>query len=356
LKELWVKIDEKVHKNAKESLLELAAEVCDVIYVDEQLLADAKKTGVKTASNSEDCDIYVLETFDAQKVEELKGAGKTVAVRMTVKGKEDERKVIRAASLSSDYIIVHCLDWKVIPLENLIAEVHGKSKLLAEVMSAEDAKLALGTLELGADGVVLNTSDVSELVKAAFVTKKQIPKIKLVPVKVVDVKRIGTGARVCVDTCDLMKKGEGLLLGCQSACLFLVEAEVHENPFVQPRPFRVNAGPVSLYALCSLDKTRYLSELKAGDEILIVDRNGNARLTNIGRVKIEWRPMMLVEAEYEGKMFKTIVQNAETIRFVSEKDSIPVTELKAGDTVLAHISEGGRHFGVLVKEETVMEL
>ncbi len=356
MKELWIKIDKIVSKSARENLLELAANACDVIYVEENLLDDAKKTGIKTASSSGDCAIQVLEVFDRAKIEELKNAGKNVAVKVIVKGKEDEEKAVKAASFSPDYIIVECIDWKVIPLENLIAKARGKSKLLAEVSSVEDAKTALETLELGVDGVILKTSDPNKLVEVAFMIKKQIPKIKLAPVKVVDAKRIGTGARVCIDTCDLMKKGEGILVGCQSACLFLVEAEVHENPFVQPRPFRVNAGPVSLYALCSLDRTRYLSELKAGEEILIVSRNGNTRLTNIGRVKIEWRPLILVEAESEGKLVKTIVQNAETIRLVTEKGSIPVTELKAGDEVLAHISEGGRHFGTMVKEETVVEL
>ncbi|MEM3704182.1 MAG: 3-dehydroquinate synthase II, partial [Candidatus Bathyarchaeia archaeon] len=207
-----------------------------------------------------------------------------------------------------------------------------------------------------ADGVVLKTSEPEELMKAAYILKKQLPKIELKPVKIVNIKRIGTGARACIDTCDLMKTGEGLLVGCQSACLFLVEAEVHENPFVQPRPFRVNAGAISLYALCPFDKTRYLSELKAGDEVLIVDRNGNARPTNFARVKTEWRPLVLVEAEHEGRLFKIILQNAETIRLVSQEKSIPVTELTIGDTVLAYISEGGRHFGTLVKEEMVIEL
>lgn len=356
MKELWVRLDKSVPKNVRESLLELAVHSCDALYVDENLLEDVKRTGVKTASNSSDSAIQILDFFDLAKVEELKNAGKPVAVRVVVKGKEDEEKAVKAATFSPNYLIISCLDWKVIPLENLIAKTRGKSKLLAEVSSFEDAKTALETLELGADGIVLKTSDTNELTKVAFAVKKQIPKIKLVPLKVVEVKRIGTGARVCVDTCDLMKKGEGILVGCQSACLFLVEAEVHENPFVNPRPFRVNAGPVSLYTLCSLDKTRYLSELKAGEEILIVNRNGNARFTNIGRVKIEWRPLILVEAEAEGRGFKAILQNAETIRLMTEKGSIPVTELKAGDEILAHISEGGRHFGTLVKEEMVVEL
>jgi 3-dehydroquinate synthase II len=170
------------------------------------------------------------------------------------------------------------------------------------------------------------------------------------------VKQIGTGARVCVDTCDLMVPGEGILVGCQSAGFFLVEAEVHENPYVQARPFRVNAGSLSLYTLASLQNTRYLSELKAGDEVLIADREGNVRQTNVGRVKIEFRPLILVEAEVEDKKIKVILQNAETIRLVTVNGSKPVTELNAGDEVLAHLAaRGGRHFGVSVADETVIE-
>ncbi|MEM1566201.1 MAG: 3-dehydroquinate synthase II [Candidatus Bathyarchaeia archaeon] len=357
MKELWLKIDETVPKSVVERILYPASQTCDAIYVaNERWASDFKKRGLKVAAKGGECDVQVLEPFNAEELKKIKKAGKSVAVKVVVKSAEDEREAIKAANLSADYIIIHCLDWKVIPLENLIANARGKSKLLAEVSSLEEAKLALETLELGADGVVLKTSNTDELAKVAYLVKKQVPQIRLAPVKIIEVKQIGTGARVCVDTCDLMKEGEGLLLGCQSACLFLVEAEVHENPFVQPRPFRVNAGPVSLYVMCSPEKTRYLSELKAGEELMIVDRNGNARFTNIGRVKIEWRPLLLIEAEYEGKRFKTITQNAETIRLVTEKGSISVTALKPGDEVLACILEGGRHFGTLVKEERVVEL
>ncbi|MEM2816305.1 MAG: 3-dehydroquinate synthase II [Candidatus Bathyarchaeia archaeon] len=357
MKELWLKVERQVPHDLSESLVDAAAQTCDVVYIINEENADAfKKAGLKIAGKSGNSNIQVLEEVNLERIAELKKAGKSIAVKVTVKDKGDEEMAIKAANLSADYVIIHCTNWKIIPLENLIANVHGKSKLMAEVSNAEEAKLALETLELGADGVVIETADSKELSKAAFIVKRQLPKIKLTPVKVVSVKQIGTGARVCVDTCDLMRAGEGLLLGCQSACLFLVEAEVHENPFVQPRPFRVNAGPISLYTLCSHEKTRYLSELKTGDEVTIVDRDGKTRLANIGRIKIEWRPLMLIEAEHDGKLFKTIVQNAETIRLVTDRDSIPVTELKTGDKVLAYISEGGRHFGVLVKEEMVVEL
>jgi len=72
-------------------------------------------------------------------------------------------------------------------------------------------------------------------------------------------------------------------------------------------------------------------------------------------VKIEWRPMILIEAEHEGKRIKTIVQNAETIRLVTAEGSKSIAELKKEDEVLAHVVEGGRHFGTLVKEEKVIE-
>jgi 3-dehydroquinate synthase II len=355
VKELWIEINESLSGDLKSSLLKSASQVCGVILVGAKDVENAKKTGVKIAASSDESDINVLSTFDEGKVNELKRMGRTVAVKVTIRGRGDEETAIKAAELSSDYIVIKCPDWKVIPLENLIAKTRGKSKLLAEVSSAKEAKLALETLELGADGVVLKTSNPDELTETAVFAKKKAPKVDLVAAKVVELKEIGTGARVCVDTCDLMKPGEGILVGCQSSGLFLVQAEVNESPYIETRPFRVNAGPISLYALSSPTRTRYLSELKAGDEVLIADREGKIRSTNVARVKIEWRPMVLVEAEYKGKRMKTIVQNAETIRLVTSEGSKSVAELETGDKVLAHVVEGGRHFGTLVKEETVIE-
>ena len=345
MKELWIEITQTASPSEKESLLKLAAESGLTLL-----------EGAKVHNYSSKCDISVLHRFDENEFTKLKREDKKVALRITIKGKEDENTAVKAAELTADYIILNCLDWRVIPLENLIARTRGKSKLIAEVSNAEEAKLVLDALELGTDGVLLKTSDPNELAKTSTMLNKQTPKIELVTAKITSVKQIGTGARVCVDTCDLMAPGEGILVGCQSAGFFLVEAEVHENPYVQPRPFRVNAGPASQYTLTSLQNTRYLSELKAGDEVLIVNREGNMKQTNVGRVKIEMRPLMLIEAEARGTRIKTILQNAETIHLVTPDGSKPVTELKAGEEVLAHLAaRGGRHFGVSVPDETVIE-
>jgi 3-dehydroquinate synthase II len=345
LKELWVAITSKASPSEKSKLLKLAADNADFLL---------EETHARDHSGKD--EVTVLNTFNADAIKQLKQNDKKVALKISIKGKEDENTAVKAAELSADYIIINCLDWRVIPLENLIARSRGKSKLIAEVSNAEDSKLVLETLELGTDGVLLKTSNPDELTRTIAVVKKQAPKIELVPAKVTAVKQISTGARVCVDTCDLMVPGEGMLVGVQAAGFFLVEAEVHENPYVQSRPFRVNAGSLSMYTLASLQNTRYLSELKAGDEVLIVDREGKVRTASVGRVKIELRPLILVEAEVEEKKIKTILQNAETIRLVTAKGSKPVTELKAGDEVLAHITtSGGRHFGVAVPDETVIE-
>jgi 3-dehydroquinate synthase II len=345
LKELWVEIAPNASSSEKATLLKLANEHADVLL-----------EGTQAHSRQSEGDIQVLSSFDAAVIKRLKSEGKKVALKITIKGKEDENTAVKAAELSADYIILSCLDWRVIPIENLIARTRGKSKLIAEVANAEDARLVLETLELGTDGVLLKASDPDELMKAVATVKKQAPKIELVTAKITAIKQISTGARVCVDTCDLMAPGEGMLVGVQAAGFFLVEAEVHENPYVQSRPFRVNAGSLSMYTLASLQNTRYLSELKAGDEVLIIDKKGKVRSTSVGRVKIELRPLILVEAEAEGKKIKTILQNAETIRLVTPKGSKPVTELKAGDEVLAHLAtSGGRHFGVAVPDETVIE-
>ena len=204
--------------------------------------------------------------------------------------------------------------------------------------------------------MLLKTTDSDEVLKTVAFVKPEALKLEMAVAKIVFTKPISTGARVCVDTCELMTHGEGMLVGSQSAGLFLVEAEVNENPYVASRPFRVNAGSCSMYTLGTLQTTRYLQEFKAGDEVIIVNREGTTRKTNVGRIKIEIRPLILVEALVEGKTIKTILQNAETIRLVTPKGSKPITELKPNDEVIVHLAaKGGRHFGVSVPEETVIE-
>ena len=152
----------------------------------------------------------------------------------------------------------------------------------------------------------------------------------------------------------MMSMGEGMLIGSYSKGLFLVHSESLESEYVASRPFRVNAGPVHAYVMTPGNKTRYLSEIEAGDEVLIVDKEGNSKNVVVGRVKIEKRPLMLVEAEYNGIILRTLLQNAETIRLVKEDGTpISVSELKVGDKIMIYLDPNARHFGMAIEESII---
>lgn len=75
------------------------------------------------------------------------------------------------------------------------------------------------------------------------------------------------GDRACVDIAALLRAGEGMLLGNFAAGFFLVQSETLESAYISSRPFRVNAGAVSCYAVAPAGKTAYLTELKSGSEV-----------------------------------------------------------------------------------------
>lgn len=305
------------------------------------------------ASRTGGAEILVTESLDDAAL--AKKDHVAVAFEAMIRNMKDYDFVSQALELNPDYLLVICDDWKVIPLENMIAQTRGRTRLIVTTHSFEESETALKVLELGADGIVLSSRDSAEILRTRNLVSNQTVEVPLSTARIVEVKTIGIGARVCVDTCEILEPGEGLLTGSSSQGLFLVEGEVHSNPHVNTRPFRVNAGPVSLYILAPDGKTRYLSELQAGETVLTVDRNGRTRQVDVARVKIERRPMVMIEALAGSKEFRTILQNAETVRLVTREGSKPVSELKTGDEVLVRVENGGRHFGTRVEEEMIIE-
>jgi 3-dehydroquinate synthase II len=304
--------------------------------------------------------LIVPEGFSA-KVKEL-GIIKTVAsdgdiklgedvVEFEIKNKQDEEKALKLSR--SKMLILRMKDWAIIPLENLIAQTEG---LMVEVDSAAEARTAVQALEKGADGVVLDTADINEIRKVVQVVKGSSGEVKLGVVRIVKTEPLGMGDRVCIDTCTNMRSGEGILVGNTSDAMFLVHSESIENPYVEPRPFRVNAGAVHAYTLVPEGKTKYLSELKAGSEALVVNGKGETQVVVVGRIKVERRPLMLVEGETaEGKRVSLVLQNAETIRLIGKNgEAISVVDLKKDSEVMGYSAEGGRHFGIKI-DETIVE-
>ncbi len=366
-KELWLKADTDRWENKKEKITTALEQGYDTVLIKDSEVKKTRELGnIKTASWGDNADIKVAgkngegdgtktlpvgikASEDIQKLENHEGE---TAEYIVITDKKHEEFASKAAE-HVDYIIIRGEDWKIIPLENLIAELQTKDvKIITGVEKASEVETALKTLEVGSDGVLLETNDIQEIIEAAETLEEfEEGEIELTEATITKIDPVGMGDRVCVDTCSLMTEGEGMLVGSSSTGLFLVHSESIESPYVAARPFRVNAGGVHAYLKLPGNKTAYLSELEAGDEVLIVNHEGKTRKAVLGRSKIEKRPLMLIEAESGNTKIKTVLQNAETIRLVDpEGNPVSISELEEGDQILVNLEEKARHFGMEVTE------
>ncbi len=276
------------------------------------------------------------------------------AAWITIESGEDQVKATRLAD-QYDNLIIECANWQVIPIENLIAASEEKEcKLVASVADLEEAQVALGALQKGVDGILIAPSKADDVKDAASLVRSMEGTLSLSEVEIVSVQGIGSGDRACIDTCSLLVKGEGVLIGSQADGLLLIHAENIETEYVESRPFRINAGAIHSYILDNDNKTRYLSELRGGDTTMVVKSDGTTRTATIGRVKIETRPLSMVVFRHQGRTFKAMLQDAETIRLVDPQgEAASIKDLKEGDHVLAYLSGQARHFGMAVEEKLI---
>jgi 3-dehydroquinate synthase II len=329
MKKIWVKVipwEQEIARTA----LECGA---DALWTPPGMGQEVRKMGI-LPTVSEDGDLQL---------------GRDVVVK-EVREKKDEEEIL-ALSLSKK-VVVRGRDWMIIPLENLLSRTNN---LFVEIHDLKEGRTALNILEKGVDGVVIDNPDPNAVRQMIHALRGRSEKIEFLKAKIKRIESLGTGDRVCVDTCSVMALGEGMLIGNSSQALFLVHSESVENPFVNARPFRVNAGPVHAYIRLANGETKYLSEVQSGDQVLIVNFEGASYPAVVGRAKVERRPLVLVEAEGNGQPFSIILQNAETIRLTAPSgEAVSLVDLKEGDEVLVYREKAGRHFGVKI-DETIVE-
>lgn len=331
-----------------------------------------KLGNMKIISNSDDSDIYLIgissegdgtleldkdlnNSKDLNDAKNAKNDGKKVCAYIEITDKNHEQLAVKLGDYC-DYLILVGKDWTVIPLENIIADLQTKDvKLIAAVDSVDEAQVAIETLEVGTDGVIFEPQEFNQIKDIAkIIDEVSSETYTLHDATITNIKALSSGDRVCIDTTTMMHPGEGMLIGSYSKAMVLIHSESLESEYVASRPFRVNAGPVQAYVMVPGGKTRYLSELEAGDEVLIVNTEGETKKSIVGRSKIEKRPLLLVEAKYEDVKIKTLVQNAETIRLVDENgEPVSVSVLKPGDKIKIFIDEKARHFGMSIDENII---
>ena len=342
-------IQPKVAKNHLAKFVKnLEDEGIRMVFADPKSLG---KTKVQTVFTSQNADYVILDKPTAKKPK-----GKKVGRRFNVSSNKDIENILDSAKKGLDFVIIEVKDWKIIPLENIIAKLHKiHTKIFSIARNAKEARKMFSILDVGVDGVIFNTGSMNEVREAlVYLGSKSF---ELSTAKILEIQEVGDGERVCVDTASMLNRGEGMLIGSRANFLFLVHNESVGSSFTSPRPFRVNAGAVHCYTLAPDGTTKYLSELETGVEILVLDSKGNARRAAIGRCKIEKRPMLMIKAKVGDEIGGIIAQDAETIRFVKSNGKlVSVTHLKKGDSVLVHSKPAtGRHFGMEVSDEYILE-
>jgi 3-dehydroquinate synthase II len=342
-------IQPKVAKNHLAKFVKnLEDEGIRTVFADPKSLG---KTKIQTVFASQNADYVIL---DKPIIKKLKG--KKIGRKFNVSSNKDIENVLDSAKKGLDFVIIEVKDWKIIPLENIIAKLHKiHTKIFSVARNAKEARKMFSILDVGVDGVIFNTGSMNEVRQAlVYLGSKSF---ELSSAKIIDIQEVGDGERVCVDTASMLNRGEGMLVGNRANFLFLVHNESVGSSFTSPRPFRVNAGAVHCYTLAPDGTTKYLSELETGVEILVLDSKGKARRAAIGRCKIEKRPMLMIKAKVGDEIGGIIAQDAETIRFVKPNGQlVSVTHLKKGDSVIVHSKAAtGRHFGMEVSDEYILE-
>lgn len=240
-----------------------------------------------------------------------------------------------------------------IPLEIVLAAADkADGSIITTVEDVEEAKIVYGVLERGSDGVMWAPEAVGDATRLRAVAASQPERLQLVELEVTAIEHVGMGERACVDTCSYFGEDEGILVGSHAHGMVLCCSETHPLPYMPTRPFRVNAGALHSYTLSVDGRTNYLSELQSGSRVLAVNARGQARLVTVGRVKVETRPLLAIDAlGPTGTRVNLIVQDDWHVRVLGPEGVVlNVTELEPGAKVLGYLPTEQRHVGLPIDE------
>ena len=179
-----------------------------------------------------------------------------VGYAFMIEGHKSHEKVRNKIGLV-EWIVLDFSNWKMIPVENIIAECEGTGTKIAVIVNlAMDVNGIAFALEKGVDAIVIENE--VKLIQACSIAKSQrlenssldsmqtaesLEKLNLSELTITNIESGGVGERYCIDLVCLISEGEGMLIGSSSSSLSLVHGEVIVSEFVPARPFRVNAGP-----------------------------------------------------------------------------------------------------------------
>jgi hypothetical protein len=152
--------------------------------------------------------------------------------------------------------------------------------------------------------------------------------------------------------------GADPLYGLEAVCVF------HDNPTIGKDARELAAGTdgrVTVRSSSSAEDSGqassgvYLSDLPAGSQVPAVNARNQVRAVTVGRVKIERRPLVLIEAEIDGRAVNTFIPDDWQARMMGAQGEIrPSSEIQIGDKLLGCPDAPGRHVGIRI-DETIEE-
>ena len=329
-----------------------------VVHIETAAEAEEVMTGSALASVRATSGRLIVAAADPALLAPLRGAGLATCIHAYVDDGDSLHAAIARGS-QHRYLMVKFRDPTNIPLELVIASLQATETVLIKEIAAhdvEDALVTLGVMEVGADGVMYSPPGHALLDRVlAGLDVQDAPATVISIATVIRAVPIGMGYRSCIDLCTLFSPTEGMLVGSTSQGGILCCPEVFFLPYMELRPFRVNAGAVHSYVYNTENRTDYMTELRAGSSVMISDIHGRVRRAPVGRMKTEIRPLRLIEVEFSGgERANIIMQDDWHVRiFSAEGTPRNITELKPGDRVLGHVAQPGRHVGIKVDEHII---
>jgi len=315
-------------------------EIKEVLVLDGTKLEEYEREGKKIIREN------ILETLKTNK---------NVIPRIEINKKEDEELSIKVAETGVETVIISGKGFSLPPkiaMENIVAATQeSQTKIYACANSFEEMISVAKSLNIGLN-VAVKDKKLGDIFRDYFYPIK----FDITKVRIKSVEFDGWGQRCCIDTVYKMVEGEGMLVYSDHddkarPSYFLVHGETPTTEFTPQRSFRANAGPFCNYAITDKigedEVTKYLEELKCGSRVLIVDKNGNARRTVVGRNKMEERTFLKVTTEIGSHI---LLQDADPV-YLTDKNGKPrsVLSLRSGNKILMYVSEGGMHGGRKIK-------
>ncbi|MDP7197020.1 MAG: 3-dehydroquinate synthase II, partial [SAR202 cluster bacterium] len=169
-----------------------------LLCYDEKIITICKQLGLHSISNLDQADDLLIDNL--KDIKKFNNKNKKLFFNILVKSNEDIKKAVEAAKLGVNVVIVETSDWKIIPIENLIAELADfPTQIFTRLENMSEAKTMFNILEKGVDGLIINLKNSINIEKILSEINDD-SNISLSNAEIIDIQNVDSGDRVCIDT------------------------------------------------------------------------------------------------------------------------------------------------------------